>query len=696
MFIHVHYLETPLSERFFDRLKEVRERLRETFRSRGGEVQEGLEPVDIVKIEFLADAITSWFAVLEAVRALLAWSAEREGPLPLQAFVLESTRPAFERDGSLPFAAELSPFLLKVARTFLMEWEQNVPADIRDSYPIVWQNNSYFSLAPSQMPPGAVLALLPSVKLFLDPEAERQCFYCGMTAHAAADCPSRHLGMEYNALDLIGNYAFPRIDFLLAKSFQAASELNDRLETGITPLDIRRDETLMAYVAFFDTNRALQHRFMRTLAESPMLKWPGSQATVPTKPEGSARFRLVMDSLRVGNLDHAMDVLEDSTQSLDVSPLFVYVCQAFIALEEDSEEAMLPYLEEALACAENEAERIYARLLLSRCLHLLGQTQEANTQVGEILKEMYDCEDGTYRRFQIYSTVERPDSFAGDLRKFFRGDPSLAVRMLADPLMVGIQPIVSGVFTLIYANLRRLAAEELNSARTTLNGLVDWLTPESAEYRSYKEKLEALEAERARYAWNEVVRVPPKAEALSDELKTVMRRCIERALGELSLAQQKILPFYAFWETYPHRTIYPGFGSGLAEMNEKIVRGQQKLQSMAVTGKKEIDALLADVGAGVAELEQMQPRMLKTKTLMAFNRNLWRSLFWMELLALAFNLILVPGLQIVLAPATLKMFGLPIQSESFVDPQILYLSCVLVAPVVALLLAFGRMFRNEP
>ena len=221
------------------------------------------------------------------------------------------------------------------------------------------------------------------------------------------------------------------------------------------------------------------------------------------------------------------------------------------------------------------------------------------------------------------------------------------------------------------------------------------LTPESAEYRSYKEKLDALQAERAHFAWNEVARVPPKAEALSDELKTVMRRCIERALGELSQAQQKILPFYAFWETYPHKTIYPGFGGGLAEMNEKIVRGQQKLQSMAVTGKKEIDALLAEVGSGVSALEQMQPRMLKTKTLMAFNRNMWRSLFWLELLALVFNLVLVPGLQIVVPAATLKMFGLPTPAESFVDPQILYLSCVLVAPVLALLLAFGRMFFDE-
>ena len=225
------------------------------------------------------------------------------------------------------------------------------------------------------------------------------CYYCGMTQHKPAECPSKLITMQSQGLLDIGDITFAEFNTVYGKTFSHFSQLASTISPQIDSETTKNNIPLMALLAFFDVSRVFQLRFFHSMFIGAGNTWPKLGEKDHRSPAKKSTLQLGFDGLLAGNYQQAQDKFESEAAKALGELFYAHIGQAFVALEQGKN--MVNYLGSAISLASSSEEKIYGYLLLSRHYETTGENQKAETMMNFIQKLDFLCPDANYRNFQI-------------------------------------------------------------------------------------------------------------------------------------------------------------------------------------------------------------------------------------------------------------------------------------------------------
>ncbi len=345
-------------------------------------------------------ALISLLEGLDSVKVEHDWQ-ESQGALPLQTVIH-----LLEEEDSLPQIQQTSASewdmlqqeTIYITRPLMRNWKELTAGRDLPEHRFADEGGGFFQMVI------AGKATLRKVELFAYRSLPvhgklKECFYCGMTSHNPANCPSKFISMKVRGMDQVGYLPFDELNSIYKKIFPDYSDCSNKCAAGIKPAQLRQDKELLVFVAYLDLNRMYQLRFLVNTAFCLNAKWEGQDSTDKINID-SRNLHLGLDCLRVGQYAQAEELLTRESKKKEGKQFYATVGLAFWALELGRAKDMGHYLERAKNIASQEKERIYSHLLLSRYYELHNDSWKAKESVNQAIKINADALECQYRKIQ--------------------------------------------------------------------------------------------------------------------------------------------------------------------------------------------------------------------------------------------------------------------------------------------------------
>jgi len=622
-----------------------------------------------------------WQSGSDSIPVQIVLHAEKAGDLP-----------GPMHDASAKFWDLLLPEKTYVTRPLKLQWEQ-----------LASQSTSSVSFAEADkglyLLSSAVTAPLDSQELFphrslplagsLGP-----CFYCGMTNHPSANCPSKMLSMSVQGIPLAGYLPLEKFVSLFEKAFARQEKLHALLAAGVTASQLRHNPLLQVYLSFFDMNRTYQLRFLWNISFSPCSNWDelGKPDTVTAE---SHDLHLGLDCLRVGQHIQAEELLLKESRRPKGKPFYAAVGRAFVALEQERHSDMGHFLESALHLANFDKEKIYIALLLSRYYALHGDMWKAEHALDNVFSIQRDLDEGLYRRLQMMPESEMKDKGLRLLRDVLVGRKEFFLSALMDPQLLAVEGQIEGVLAVHLQTQRQEAEKQIEKARAICADLASWFIDESEDMASFLEDLGAIEQQFARNSFYDDIDVARKA-------KSLLAACYRLQESKLDEMQERIAQlastcetFSIFWRDYPYQTFFQDFQTTLQATRNSLAE-LQKMAARNMHGQlyRKIQDTLAELEDNFTLLKPLSIRMGWVKIFLDGAKLFARKLFIAELTLLGIWVLLGPLLILWLANGADSGGLVQLVRQPWVQKQTLLVITLLVAPFLALAQTLWRMLQK--
>ncbi len=618
------------------------------------------------------------------------------GPLPLQ-LVLH-----LEKPGDLPgpmheagasFWDLLQPEQLCVTRPLKLQWTQLSAGETLPPHSFSEGESGLYLLDLAEPPPQPRREkLFPHRSLPLaGPLAP--CFYCGMTSHNPAGCPSKMLTMSTQGILLAGYLPLAQFSELFARAMGAEKKLNSLLATGLTPTQLRQNPLLQVYVSYFDLNRTFQPRFLWNMAFTSHTNWEELARTETISVDSNA-LNMAFDCLRVGQHSQAEELLAEECRRPKGRQFYATIGRAFVALETGRDSDMGHFLESAQLLATAEKEKIYIALLQARYFSLHGDAWKAGHSLDSIFSLRRDLNEALYRRMQLMASREGGAKEVAQLRRLLGEQKELFLASLMDPQLLPLADQIEDSLLAQQQTQRVEAEEQLEKARALCADLDSWFVEGEEGLASFLEDLATLEAQYERGSYFDNLDVAHKARSLLH----ACYRLQENKLDELKAQAGKLVAtwegYRAFWRAYPYKKFFPEFHDTLQAAREKL-NEIEKLAERNMHGQlyRNIQELIAQTRENFDRLKPLTFRMSWVKTLLDGAKLFGRKLLVTEALLLGLGAVLAPVLAFWLAGTDAAEL-VELMKNPRVQKQALLFLTLIIAPFLALAQTLWQMMDN--
>ncbi|MGV1098851.1 hypothetical protein ACUUL3_05510 [Thiovibrio sp. JS02] len=655
-------------------------------------MQVGMEAADSSDQLLLLDydepyaALTSFFESLTALKKQ-RWKAEW-GPVPLQIiFHLQRRKdpPAEFRDATSSLWNALPPEIPHVTRPLKLQWEQLVagkklPAhQFRDMDAGLFQLN--FSGDVSQIRreklfAGRYLAARGKFK---------ECFYCGMTNHVPANCPSKLLTMETRGIHLVGYLPLPQIDALFQKIMAEFKKMQEALAAGLDPGMIRKDPALQVFLAYFDIYLIYQPRFLAYTAFSIHPGWDGSGKLDRVKVD-SRTLHSGLDCLRVGKHKEAFDLLTAESQAMGGKQFYATIGQAFVSMERGRLSDMAQFLQMAGSMAGTEKEKIYVSLLLARFHSLSGHAWKAEQLVQSVASLYADCQEVLYRIIQNQAGEGAGQNAVQLIRKLAGSDRRYFMATLMDPALLPMSSLVENVLSSVLETKNKEARENFSLAQTEYADLAVWFGEEDDDLAANLKALAHLEEQVARKSFYDLLDVAEKAKALTMASPRLREAKLDLLNEQVDEAAIRWADFSRYWQEYSYQPFFRDFLTTLTAAKRKFVEARSIAGENLATAKARLDQGLSLLDTLKKMSEGMQRLKLALDTLKTFLKKLLVA----ELVFSVIAFVSLPVITLLLADS-LDPELVRLVKDPRIQKNCMFVINMLLAPLFALALTIRSM-----
>ncbi len=661
-----------------------------------GVEDEGGDADDLLLFNFKHpfSALKAFYECLAKAKHEFGWQRDA-GPVPIQVILhleKEGDLPPALRDTSSSLWDLLQQETVYISRSLKMQWEtlmadKKLPphrfeSDETGLFQVMFPKNSF----------GRIEKLFPSRNLPRQ-GTHKECFYCGMTSHKPANCPSKLLSVETKALAEAGYLPIAQLNALFKEAFAHQEKLVNALSTGVTGSQLRKDLTLLAYIAYFDICRVYQLRFLRNIAFSVFPHWDDIR-TEANMAVDSQNLHLGLDCLRVGQYAQAEELFVDESRRPKGKSFHATVARAFLALEMERESDMGHYLESAGSIANSESERIYIALLLSRFYDLKENAWKAEHALDNVFSFNRDCTEARYRHVQLFVKSGFWEKAMQQLRALVVKEREMYMFALLDPALLSVQGPVDEMLAVQLGAQKSDAEENLHKAKVQVDELHAWFEAEDEQLHTYINDFNALVKKFERGSYFDTLDVAERSKGLVLGCYRVQETKLSelgvRIEGEISVWEK----YNTYWRTYPYQPLFKDFSATLQGVKKKLAEVRalaEKNQGGQIYRKA-----LAMVDALSGELAALKPvlfRMNWVRIVLDGLRIFARKLVITEAVLLFLLLILFPVLSIFLADSGASGFA-ELLRDPLLKKQVLFVVTVLVAPFAALAQTLWRILET--
>lgn len=519
----------------------------------------------------------------------------------------------------------------------------------------------------------------------------KNCFYCGMTNHKPAECPSRFLTMETQGLLDIGSLTFEEIDKVYGSAFADFPRYASSLTSDITPEEIRKKKEIMALVSFFDVSCVFQLRFFFSFFGYYGTSWP-QLGQKGQKEISNLPLKAGYDYLVKGRYQDAYEQFATEAAKASGKLTYAHIGLAFIAMEQGAD--MTNHLGNAVTLSLTNEEKIYSFLLLSRHYHTTGENQKAEKMISRINKLDCHCLDAVYRSIQLAAqnqiTLEEAKKFKNLIseKKYF-------MSALIDPFLTPARGIVESLLLYVFqTNIRASRRHYVNAcnAHKELMILVD-------EKTEIHEKIEKTLHELSEFdpagKYSKIMTAAKKARdacTLCNNLKAGIVKDIKIQQARI---EERIRQLRLFWKKYPFPAYFKKFSQKLISQSREVskIRPLDDKENNEVLFKKNKE-LLQKIDKAVSALEKERQRMESLQNTLEY-----LTVFF-GMLLISEGIMVCGGIALILITSALlggKPWTNPVGAFQAMPrvKEIMFALIVFAAPVLALLLTMkNSLFKK--
>lgn len=652
--------------------------LRLLLRASGIESPDSRPELLLFNYEHPHTAITAFFESFDQIRKEYDWERSK-GTLPLQIVVhLEKkgeVPPPFRVASSRIWEGVLHETVY-ISRALKLQWERLVPGTKLPPHQFDTEDSGLFPLRFEDQAGIKRERLFPHRPLIVK-SGQRECFYCGMGTHKAGNCPSRLLATENRAVQDVGYLSFPELAHHFRTAMANVKKLGETLASGVDSHELRQNKPLQVFVAYFDLNLIYQPRYLRRIAFSVHPVWDGTGQSERIKVD-SRNLQLGLDCLRVGQYNQAYELLMTENQLMGGKQFYATVGLAFVSLERDRLDEMGHHLQLAAGMAGCEKEKIYASLLLSRYLDLVGHPWKAEHAIQSILNLYVDCSEALYRKVQLLVREGQGAKALKLIAKLIDADRLYFMSALMDPVLLPVQDLVEDVLAAHVQHASELATESLTKANADYEALKKWFDGDDPDLQENLSTLDQLEEQYARKAYYDFLDVTSRARALSHAAPRLQEAKLDELNERVDEAVLHWDQFHVMWEQYPYKPLFRHFQELLRRAKRQLVEARSVASESLAKAVNRLETGLADVKELYPLADRMQKVRIALDTLRVFGKKLAAT----EIVLCALLFLLYPLFAVLLADQLGASLVQMLRSSVF-QRNILFVTTILVAPAIA-------------
>lgn len=672
-----------------NRWGELVEDLRRGLRAAGVEAPDSNSDLLLVNYENPLAAVTSLFEQLDRLRKKFGWEGEKV-PLPLQ-YILHLEKknelPPNFRAADAPAWEGLAHETVYLSRALKLQWEQLVAG--RPEIPAHQLQDDETGLVRLHFSNPAALRrkrLFPYRHLLVEP-GRPVCFYCGMTGHPSAKCPSKLLTMDSLGITELGYQSLEMIGPNFKAAFADLRKMVALLGPGVELAQIRKDPVLQTFIAFFDSLIVYQPRYLWYLAFSIHPVWSGISQLQKIKLD-SRNLQSGLDCLRVGQYEQARELLLAENQALGGKQFYATVGLAFVALERGRPEEMGHQLQLAVGLAEVEKEKIYVSLLLSRYHDIIGHVWKADHAIQAVANLFVDCHEVIYRRIQIAVKKGQGANVIKALGKLVEMNRLYFMIVLMDPVLLPIEGLVEDLLAAYPRAARAQAEEILAETKKEYERLRKWFDGDDKDFNSNLDALINIDKQMERGSYYDLVDVIKRARILRQSGPRLQESKIDQLNEQIDQAVLTWEQYQELWNHYPYQSFWRSFEALLRRTRRQLVESRTLAADSLSRGTKRLEAAKAGLKEVGPVLERMKKLRLALDTMKVFGGRLVMA----ELVMAGVLLVAYPVLTMLLAEQLGPELAALVRDPA-AQKRSVFVAGALVAPMVAFAQTIKRMAK---
>ncbi len=512
----------------------------------------------------------------------------------------------------------------------------------------------------------------------------KECFYCGMTTHHPAHCPSKMLGMDSWGLADLGYLNFEEINTLYKKVFPEKPVIIARLREGIKTIHLRKDKELLVFVSFFDLSVIFQLRFLWNYAFSSYSKWTTIYQTDNIKIN-NRNLHLGLDCLRVRQYEQAEELLQNELKQHNGQKFATNIALAFLSLECNRNSDVGRYLETARNNTKTTTEMIYANLLLSRHYEIIKDFWNAKESVTNALKADYDCLDAQYRRIQLIvreSTINEREF--KQLKSLILGQKDIFIRSLLDPALLFIQGTLNDFLTHQYKTISFDASRNLQEAASQVEKLSVWLDVKDKRNTANHQSIATMQSQLNKKSYFHQLDISEKAKGLFFTCKRLRKDQANQFSAQLARYKKQLNNYLKFWKSYPYKKFNTNFYPAVIQALNRCRESTELLKKESTTATKEAISLSEQVKAGYGKIKKEYSRILLIQTVINGLKIFAKKLVICECTGLLIMILAAPAIQATLGEMPSLNWLVQLSADHGVQKKTMLITTLFIAPFFAL------------
>lgn len=519
-----------------------------------------------------------------------------------------------------------------------------------------------------------------------------ECFYCGMTSHAPANCPSKLITMKMSGLDLVGYLPFEELNTLYKKIFPDYSGCSKKCASVIKPAQLRKDKELLVFVSYLDINRLYQLRFLANIAFCLYSKWDGQDKTDKIKID-LPNLHLGFDCLRVGQYDQAEELLSRENKRREGKPFYASVGLAFWALEKGRSKDMGHYLERARNIASQEKELLYSHLLLSRYYELQNDSWTAKESINQAIKVNSEALECQYRKMQYNVRYGFDEGDLRRLRSLMVGQKEVFMTALLDPLLLPVQGLVNDLALGHLQQVRQDAMKNLALAEVELADLKYWLGEEDPIVEENKQALQEQQKQYSRGTYYDLLEVLERAKGIAYACQRIRKAKIEEIELRKKELDNRLGLHHDFWNSYEYKSYFTTYQELIAKTGNSLKQAQALIAKQQGHEFRAAVNLLDLADISFSALQEKQEKMMWIRVLLTGVKLFVKKAIISELALFFAGFIIFMVLPMGLKESSYS--GLySVISDPLVQKKSMLISAFFLAPLIALIWTLWQL-RDE-
>ncbi|MDH3360432.1 MAG: hypothetical protein OEL55_06120, partial [Desulfobulbaceae bacterium] len=461
-----------------------------------------------------ADAITSLQKIIPELKAEFKWNSDAMGSLPIQIaihFDKTDDHSATIRDGSGKLWDFLHQETIYITRPLQLRWKDLM--NNKDLPPHTMEREGMGLYRLDFTDPNKEQVTLFPYRELASLGKEKECFYCGMTNHVPSACPSKILTMNMPGVSDVGYLPFKDLGAIYKEVIAKQDKVSAILADGVKPTEIRKNPTLLIFIAYFDLFKIYQLRFLHKLTFGLFYKWE-EVLNRASKNTENTRLHLALDCLRVGQYDKAEKLFFEELSSRSGKHFYATVGLAFRAIELQRDNDVQTFLQRASEIASSETEKIYINLLLTRNSLLDRDKWKAEQALENVFNIKADCDEARYAKIQYQIRTGQSELTFQELRMLAGIDKQYFMTMLMDPTLLPVHTLVEDMLAARLHILSQDAIDNLNKARAGCDELRYWLAEDAPELQESNEAMVGLEKQYERKSYYDLLDVIQHSQAI--------------------------------------------------------------------------------------------------------------------------------------------------------------------------------------